>query len=477
MIHSQIFVDQGAKTFSIFDNTVVPATALGLLNQIHKILASQLQVEDPKQRGLEKILVRNLYQKVYTQFFSSRFSHLKQWTKEGKEVIAVMKKIEAFFVRKWLFAFTDKIKDKKLIGRIIETTTDFLLRRDLHSLILVSRGDKDDLQMLLIKHPDENGDTPILHAMKKRPLNWCLIETLSDKGAQYAMHEILCHTSECYEKAKSVHRILSSTKINFDVDQCNPKNLTALHAAVEGNELKYVKQILERNPLIDLHDSRGYTPLALAMKKQNPGIVEALKSAGAQFDPQADNVTVLHWAAFGGDEEAVEFFCKHVDVDRETKSGYTPLYYATRAPSTAAMLVLLRHRASVYKGHTFQRLVCDAIWDVQKTRESCRQFLNILLQHGFMIDSPNKDGYTALQVVAIFDDLPMATYLLENKANPDIATQLGDTALHLAAWRGHGPMIQLLLQHGADFTMIGGDEMTMAQIIEVRRNKAKSKKP
>jgi tetratricopeptide (TPR) repeat protein len=69
-------------------------------------------------------------------------------------------------------------------------------------------------------------------------------------------------------------------------------------------------------------------------------------------------------------------------------------------------------------------------------KEGDKPQLEALLAQGFVIDSQDKDGFTALRWAAFKGHHTLLQWLLENKANPDIACREGKMAVYWAAREG-----------------------------------------
>jgi ankyrin repeat protein len=90
--------------------------------------------------------------------------------------------------------------------------------------------------------------------------------------------------------------------------------------------------------------------------------------------------------------------------------------------------------------------------------------LDLLASAGADLDSrssgPTQTGYTALHFTCArgASGLAVARWLLANGADVGVWADDGQTALHVAAHAGHVPLLQLLIEHGADlFTLRGSD--------------------
>lgn len=76
--------------------------------------------------------------------------------------------------------------------------------------------------------------------------------------------------------------------------------------------------------------------------------------------------------------------------------------------------------------------------------------LRDLISQGAAVDAQQIDGMTALHWAAYYDDLEMASLLLDAAANVRVTSRYGLTPLSLACSNGNGPMVEALLDAGAD---------------------------
>jgi len=73
-----------------------------------------------------------------------------------------------------------------------------------------------------------------------------------------------------------------------------------------------------------------------------------------------------------------------------------------------------------------------------------------LLSEGAFIEAVERNGYTALSEASIAGHTIVVGQLLRALANPNSKANDGRTPLHRAAFHGWQPVINLLLDHGAD---------------------------
>ena len=77
------------------------------------------------------------------------------------------------------------------------------------------------------------------------------------------------------------------------------------------------------------------------------------------------------------------------------------------------------------------------------------ELARLLLSHGMDVNAQAEDGHTALHVATGLGKRRLAEYLLQNKANPDIAAKVVGTPLEVAVLQARPTMAKLLLKYGA----------------------------
>lgn len=72
------------------------------------------------------------------------------------------------------------------------------------------------------------------------------------------------------------------------------------------------------------------------------------------------------------------------------------------------------------------------------------------LQQEVSVDARTREGYTPLQIAAVFGQAAAAELLLSHNADVNLTDNDGNTALHMAVFLGHTGVVRALLSHGAD---------------------------
>jgi ankyrin repeat protein len=123
-----------------------------------------------------------------------------------------------------------------------------------------------------------------------------------------------------------------------DIRGVNQSGDTALHLALEGGKGQTAKKILSHLKEYDVNttDSKGYTPLHLAIRLQRE-FDDLIKKILARTNSESVNTqdkygnTALHFAILSQSKAVVELLLKRKDVDVNVKNNdnHTALHFAT----------------------------------------------------------------------------------------------------------------------------------------------------
>ena len=186
---------------------------------------------------------------------------------------------------------------------------------------------------------------------------------------------------------------------------------------------------LERGVRIDVQDRNGTTPLIFAISQRRFDTADRLIEKGA--DPSIANgsgVTPLHYAAVRGARDiARKLIARGADVNAVTDGKETPLHFA-------------------------------AVWadDIE--------IVNLLLENGAETEIKDDYGRTPFCLTAReTGNADIGKRLLHHGADPNTVDRFGSTPLNLAAWRGFGRFVNLLLDSGATVPLRGqeAEEITL----------------
>jgi len=228
---------------------------------------------------------------------------------------------------------------------------------------------------------------------------------------------------------------------------------TPLHIAAGHGHFDIVKILVENGANVNAKDLMGFTPLHSAIMGNHLAIVKFLIENGADINAKAENElpggtgwTPLHLAASSGNLDIVKYLIDHgADVNAKDDVWFTPLHEAARFGHSSVVELLIHHGADVNaKSITGSTPLHEAIGVIISARvlhtlDKCLFVAKLLIDHGADVNA--KEGL------------------------------LGWTPLHCAAKWGFEDLVKLLLESGADPTVVGIGGRTPADVAEENNNK------
>jgi uncharacterized protein len=277
--------------------------------------------------------------------------------------------------------------------------------------------------------------------MKMRRLPECCVIALLSAAALAAAGR-----SEIADAAmqgnKSGVRALLQQKADINAPQID--GTTALHWAVEANDLELTELLIRAGAHVSAANRAGATPLLLATVNGNAAIIERLITAGA--DPNAPLTksadTALMMASRTGKVDAVKVLLDHgAEVNaKETWGGTTALMWAVseRHPDVARLLV--EHGADLNAQSNFVPSASGRGFEgtapvAAKPSQPIEEFASGLL--------------TPLMFAAREDDIESARLLIQAGADVNAIGSDGKDALGLAIFNGSYEVASLLIDSHA----------------------------
>jgi len=275
-------------------------------------------------------------------------------------------------------------------------------------------------------------------------------------------------------------------QMSIEVDaQTEANHDTALTLACAGGHAELVSLLLARCANIEHRDKKGFTPLIHAATGGHVAVCEILLDNGADIEAQSERTkdTALSLACSGGRHEIVELLLRR-NANREHRnvSDYTPLALAASGGYLTIIRLLLSYGAEInsrtgsklgisplmlaaMNGHAAAvSLLADMGSDINAQIETNRntaltlacfqgrhEVVSILIDKRANIEHRAKTGLTPLMEAASGGYVEVGRVLLDKGA--DIAAapvpSSRDTALTIAADKGHYRFVELLLSRGA----------------------------
>merc|ERR1712142_1456149 len=227
---------------------------------------------------------------------------------------------------------------------------------------------------------------------------------------------------------------------------------TALTLACAGGHEELVTLLLSRGADIEHRDKKGFTPLILAATAGHDKVVEILLNHGADIEAQSDRTdyTPLSLAASGGYTNIIKLLLAHgAEINSRTgsKLGISPLMLAAMNGHTAAVKLLLDMGSDINAQIETNRNTALTLACFQGRHE----VVSLLLDRKANVEHRAKTGLTPLMEAASGGYVEVGRVLLDKGAdvNAQPVPSSRDTALTIAADKGHYRFVELLLSRGA----------------------------
>jgi ankyrin repeat protein len=241
--------------------------------------------------------------------------------------------------------------------------------------------------------------------------------------------------------------------------------------AAKNQDAQQVRTLLAKHAAVNVRSEDGSTALLWAAHWNDLETAELLVGAGA--DPNAANdlrMTPLVQACSNGSAALVTLLVNAgANPNIPVATGETPLMTCARSGAVVAVRLLLARGADVNAKEPTQHQTA-LMW---ATAERHADVVRALIESRADLAAQTTLGFTALHFAARVGDLPSAQLLLEAGVDVNIHGQRpskpgpgaglagtgyttrgssfpGATALLVATVRGHVPLAIFLLEHGAD---------------------------
>jgi len=200
------------------------------------------------------------------------------------------------------------------------------------------------------------------------------------------------------------HKILDGPAEKIDLMQQREDGSTPLILALDAGSVPLAQRVLSMCPrAVTLSRADGMSPLHFAMAMDNKELFECLLAAGA--NPNAKLRSRPSSRRFG---ESI----LHLLIGPQSNHGYAKRF--SRNPGLAMLLLNTRTNPEL---------------DIN----ACRS-----------------DGFTPLMVACHQQEMPLISRLLELRADPNLVTEEGNCALHIAFERDNFDLCRMLVDAGAN---------------------------
>ena len=289
------------------------------------------------------------------------------------------------------------------------------------------------------KRPTENGDTPLIFAIRKNKVN--IVKLLLDRGAKYdkldstGLNSIHIATKE--KNLIMVEALVEKNKgsVNSVVSKGEFEKYTPLHFATLNNYAEMVEFLLENNAKTDKTTKKGETALHFAVGNNNTKITQLLLTKEVDKKTLHDS---LHIAIEYNNLEIIKLLLeKGANPNAPRPDGLTPIGFAILYKRNDLLNVLLESKkidfnspiqSGIYKNYSPIHLAsfCGNKMMLEKLltngNAKTRELIN---------KSVNNDLYP-IHLATQSKSLETMQLLLENGANVDQVTAYGLTSRDIA---------------------------------------------
>jgi ankyrin len=275
---------------------------------------------------------------------------------------------------------------------------------------------------------------PIVDAAKRGDMAAVrtLIEKHTDVNVTEADGSTALHWASYRDDVASAELLL---RAGARVNAANDLGATALWAAAQNGSDAMVRRLLDAGADPNLALLAGETPVMVASRAGKPAVVEQLIAKGANLNARgARNQTALMWAVSQRHPDVVKVLLAH-DADVSLRSSKWTQMMAVPPHG------YLPYNREIPAGDETALLFAARVGDLESAR--------LLLDAGADVNDADAWGVSAVTLAAHSGFGPLVEFLLEKGADPN-AMRAGFAPLHEAIMRRDEKMAAALLAHGAD---------------------------
>ncbi|KAJ6238056.1 molting protein mlt-4 [Anaeramoeba flamelloides] len=224
---------------------------------------------------------------------------------------------------------------------------------------------------------------------------------------------------------------------------------SALHYCSIFGRLKFLKSLIQMGAKINQVNTHKSTPLLLASKHCQAGIVQELLLNGAKLRANNHGTNPIHFACYKGSVEVLSELFASKDgkliINSTRNDGSTPVHLAILGESAPCLELLYLALANFAIPNSLGEY---PIYIAVKIRNL--EIIKFLLQVKNRVKHYNTNQTTALHLCACRNDIEIIKLLLESKIFPiNCKDHLGNTPLHIAAENNHFEVIKILLKYNS----------------------------
>jgi len=233
------------------------------------------------------------------------------------------------------------------------------------------------------------------------------------------------------EKAQiELFKLLLENGANPDAKNYDGRPVIAIAASLTSNSDVFCQLLVDHGADVNAVDSDNDSPLGYACNRGNRKAAEILISKGADINHKGRDYLPLYLAVLDVDFARM-LLDKGADPDKAGYQGFTPLMCAAMYRQTAALELLLEHKATVDLQHHFDGL---ETWEGHTAMSFAVIFgsdedVRLLAETGADLQHRIADGDSLLHLAVKTDQLPVLLEYLP-RLDLDQTDALGHTILH-----------------------------------------------
>ncbi len=328
------------------------------------------------------------------------------------------------------------------------------------------------IQVMIQNSPDlinapggDPAETPLCRAARLGQLRVAkfLIDAKADVNQKSNRMTPLGHAASGGQRAMVQLLLANGADVNGrDSDEC-----TALHDAADRGFISVAETLLQAKADVNAQDVQRNTPLILAVKHNFEPVSALLLAHGADPNLMATlprpgwtvNLSELgaplHFAIANHNEPIVSLLLSnHANIELRDPSNKTPLEIAVDAKKTEIARLLLDAGANVNPESNDSQVSCPLC---RAASAGDTNMASLLLSRGadpnpfFHFYSGDYNPMTALMAAVASDHPNTVGILLQNKADPNLKTEKGATAIWYGLGNRQSPKSLIsLFEYGAD---------------------------
>ncbi|GAB4223564.1 MAG: hypothetical protein Tsb005_19070 [Gammaproteobacteria bacterium] len=296
---------------------------------------------------------------------------------------------------------------------------------------------------------------------KPKTLNYLLEKYKNSKLDEKQIYEDFCEAfnTACYAGCMTAAKILLAENPSL-INAQDANGYYPIFNAVANNQLKMVEYLIDNKADIHLTSKKQQMLFPLCCEKGHLSIAKLLLAKFPDLLNKLDGegLSPLMIAAASGHYEIVNYLLENgsdinlaLTNDKSTVQDANALFFAINMNHTQIALLLLKYGANfstdlvITENNTSFKMQLIHL-ACQKGNQEIVQAL--LTKNHELIDLPDSLGYSPLLHAVIYNQFDMITLLIKRRANLNLFTNDGYTALHKALLLSNYKIAKLLAEAG-----------------------------